>query len=129
MSMNNVIPSTLFGGTWEQIEDKFLLCSSSSKKTGGSTTIKDTQLPAHEHTFSGATNTESNVHDHQILWQESGYGNYFGTGDYIKLVNGKTYTTTSTPHTHRFSGTTDATGDGEEYWQPYMTCYCWFRVA
>ena len=32
-------------------------------------------------------------------------------------------------HTHTISGTTNNTGSKAEYWQPYMTCYCWFRTA
>lgn len=32
-SMNNLNPSLLFGGTLTQIEDKFLLCSTSSSMT------------------------------------------------------------------------------------------------
>ena len=54
MSMNNTDPSVLFGGTWTQIKDnRFLLCSSSSKQTGGSTTIKTENMPLHSHTFKG----------------------------------------------------------------------------
>ena len=32
-------------------------------------------------------------------------------------------------HTHTISGTTSSVGSGAEYWQPYMTCYCWYRIA
>lgn len=41
MSVNEVNPTTLFGGTWEKIEDRFLLGTSSSRRagdTGGSWT-------------------------------------------------------------------------------------------
>ena len=34
MSVNNVSPETLFGGTWEQIEDRFLLASGSAYQAG-----------------------------------------------------------------------------------------------
>lgn len=34
MSVNNVSPETLFGGTWEQIEDRFLLASGSTYEAG-----------------------------------------------------------------------------------------------
>ena len=33
-SVNNVSPQTFIGGTWEQIQDKFLLCSGSSYSAG-----------------------------------------------------------------------------------------------
>lgn len=40
-SVNNIDPGTLFGGTWERIQDKFLLCAGETYEagtTGGSTT-------------------------------------------------------------------------------------------
>lgn len=41
ISVNNTNPGTIFGGTWEQIKDKFLLCSGDTYgngSTGGSAT-------------------------------------------------------------------------------------------
>ena len=32
-------------------------------------------------------------------------------------------------HSHTISGTTYNTGSKAEYWQPYITCYCWYRTA
>lgn len=43
MSVNNINPTEFFGGTWEQIKDKFLLSSGDTYKngaTGGSSTVK-----------------------------------------------------------------------------------------
>ena len=67
MSANNVNPSTLFGGTWEPINGKFLLASSSGREagtTGGAETVNYTpagsvgnhtltasEMPAHTHTY------------------------------------------------------------------------------
>lgn len=50
MSVNNVSPSTLFGGTWAKIEDKFLLASGSTyinESTGGTSTntLVESNLP------------------------------------------------------------------------------------
>lgn len=55
MSVNDVSPSTLFGGTWEKIEDTFLLASGSTfalGQTGGEATHKLTinEMPIHKHT-------------------------------------------------------------------------------
>lgn len=52
--VDNVNPSTLYGGTWEKIEGKFLLGSSSSYtlgKSGGSAThtLTINEIPAHTH--------------------------------------------------------------------------------
>ena len=51
MSVNNVSPATLFGGTWEQIKDRFLLSSGdtyAAGSTGGSAThtLTLSQLPS-----------------------------------------------------------------------------------
>lgn len=54
MSVNDVSPSTLFGGTWEKIEDTFLLASGSTfalGQTGGEKThaLTINEIPSHEH--------------------------------------------------------------------------------
>lgn len=76
MSANNVNPTTLFGGTWEQITGRFLLASSNSHslgQTGGAETVSYTpagavgnhtltaaEMPKHSHTYAkSAANTGS----------------------------------------------------------------------
>ena len=63
MSVNNTDPSVLFGGTWESIEDRFLLASGENYTAGdtggsdtqtptgvvGDTSLTEAQLPAHKH--------------------------------------------------------------------------------
>ena len=63
MSVTNHNPSSIFGGTWERIKDKFLLCagdSYSAGSTGGSVnhyhstgnhTLTINQIPSHTHTY------------------------------------------------------------------------------
>ena len=85
MSMNDVNPSTLFGGTWEQIQDRFLLCSSSSKQTGGSTTISTSNLPSHKHTFSATVNA-SGDHTHTFS------GTALNAGMHTHTFSGKAIT-------------------------------------
>ena len=142
MSMNNIDPSNLFGGTWTQIKDRFLLCSSSSKRTGGSTTIQTNQL------FS-ATTSSNGGHNHSIRSEYDDFnfniGSSFKSTTLSSNVNSipmdtggiantgapsrYTYTESVNSHTHTISGTTGARGDGGAYWQPYITCYCWYRTA
>ncbi len=62
MSVNSVNPSTLFGGTWEQIKDTFLLSSGdtySNGSTGGSAdsiVVEHTHTQnSHNHSFSGGS--------------------------------------------------------------------------
>ena len=61
ISFNSTSPSTLFGGTWVRLKDKFLLANGDSyapNTTGGSPTktIGVTNLPAHNHTVSASGN-------------------------------------------------------------------------
>lgn len=54
MSLNSVNPSTLFGGTWEQIKDTFLLAAGATYKagsTGGEAThtLTQNEMPKHNH--------------------------------------------------------------------------------
>lgn len=54
MSVNNTNPSTLFGGTWEQLKDRFLLGAGdtyTAGNTGGEATHKLTidEMPSHDH--------------------------------------------------------------------------------
>ena len=54
MSVNNTSPATLFGGTWEQVQDRFLLAAGttySAGSTGGEATHKLTvdEMPSHNH--------------------------------------------------------------------------------
>lgn len=54
MSLNSVNPSTLFGGTWEQIKDTFLLAAGATYRagsTGGEAThtLTANEMPEHAH--------------------------------------------------------------------------------
>lgn len=54
MSVNATNPATLFGGTWEQIKDRFLLAAGdayTSGSTGGEAqhTLTVDEMPAHSH--------------------------------------------------------------------------------
>lgn len=59
LSENSTSPATLFGGTWTQIKDKFLLTAGDTYKagnTGGSST--------HKHTTAGHTLTTNEMPSH-----------------------------------------------------------------
>lgn len=63
LSVNNVNPGTIFGGTWEQIQDRFLLAAGSTYgggSTGGSANHTHTSA-AHTHTTAGHTLTEAEL--------------------------------------------------------------------
>lgn len=103
ISVNNVNPGTLFGGTWEQIKDQFLLSSGNSYAvgtTGGSatTTLAIDNIPSHNHT--GTTGNESQGHTHSGTTggQSAGHTHSGTTGNQ------------SAGHTHTFSGTSSSSG-------------------
>ena len=62
MSVLNTSPAVLFGGTWEKIEGRFLIGTSTGRaagSTGGSETVTLTteQIPSHTHTGPSHTHT------------------------------------------------------------------------
>ncbi len=82
LSVNSVDPSTIFGGTWEKIKDKFLLSSGdtySIGSTGGnsSTTLEIANLPSHNHT--GTTGNQSANHTHTFSGTSSTNGSHSHT--------------------------------------------------
>lgn len=67
-SVNSTNPATLFGGTWEQLQNRFLLGAGSSYTngaTGGASTVSLTasQMPRHTHTQNSHNHTQ-NAHTH-----------------------------------------------------------------
>lgn len=97
LSVNNINPGTIFGGTWEQIQDRFLLAAGSTY-TGGATggTASHTHTSAahthtsaaHTHTTAGHTLTEAEMPNHfhpGLYWQDP------GNMSYVVTLNGGTY--------------------------------------
>lgn len=115
-------PSILFGGTWEQIQNKFILAAGSDyavDSTGGEAThtLKTSEMPSHKHNpvyFSTGT-TRVGL---------SG-GTEGADYNYYKL----SYTNTSGYLGTSF--TTAETGGGQAHnnMPPYLVAYCWCRIA
>ena len=66
-SSNNTNPGTLFGGTWTQIKDKFILAAGDSYTngaTGGAATVTLTvsNMPSHSHSFTPSGTVSSHTH-------------------------------------------------------------------
>ena len=73
ISVDSTSPATLFGGTWVQLKDRFLLgvgdTYSSVNATGGEATVTLTtsQITSHTHTFTGSSHTHSvGAHSHGL---------------------------------------------------------------
>lgn len=133
MSVNNVNPSTVFGGTWQQIKDKFLLACGDTYNNGatggvasnpytpagtvGNTTLTINQIPSHTHGvptygFNKAAGTEAGA----------------GVTDNPSLIQGYVDTQAvggGQAHNHGFSGTA-TTFDNMP---PYLAVNVWVRTA
>jgi len=134
ISTNSTNPGTLFGGTWVQIKDSFLLAAGdnyTAASTGGSAThqLTEAELPSHSHTPPSSDTS----------WR-------FGM---IKDISGQSGTTEFTPAADDASkrmyvvastggygdiaiaARTGNTGSGQafETMPPYLAVYVWKRTA
>lgn len=141
MSVNNTNPGTLFGGTWAQIEDTFLLAAGqnfTAGDTGGeaSHTLTEQELPVIEESI-----TLRNFHN---TTNNSSVGVMVGTGttgsvnsNYdikasgesssgLNRINcsGVTASDTCTRYTRSFGG-----GQSMPIMPPYLAVYVWQRTA
>lgn len=112
LSVSDVDPSTLFGGTWERIKDNFLLCAGdtyAAGATGGEASHK-------------LTIAEMPSHTHQLLYYNSngtqGFGyNYQNKGIWSENVSSS-------------SGVNNAGGDtAHNNMPPYLAVNVWKRTA
>lgn len=109
ISINSTNPSTLFGGTWEQIKDRFLLACGSTYKngtTGGEAThtLTINEMPEHNHTE-----------------------NYVGVGWKQDGASG-TYCVSSALEPYRVTGNTGGS-QAHNNMPPYLAVYMWKRTA
>ena len=132
MSVNSTNPSVLFGGTWEQIQDRFLLASGQTYQngaTGGSSTVALTkaQMPRHNHTQAQHRHKQTNKYSDGNTGSEGGY-----TYTSNRSVTDH-YTDYQTPVINHTGGTgttnVDANGSPHENMPPYLAVYVWKRIA
>lgn len=127
LSVNSTNPSTIFGGTWEQIAKGRTLVGvdtndsdfNTVKKTGGSK-----YLQSHTHSMNGAGNHNHTVKFDQV-WSTNGGTTSLGTvggGPY----GGNGFVNDAGEHTHTINSA--GTGNSGNL-QPYFTCYIWCRTA
>lgn len=114
MSVNSTDPGTLFGGTWEAIEDVFLLGAGNTYNvgaTGGEAT----------HTL---TIEEIPPHNHHILTNNDDFNNSSGGGNYGTSHDGATAWYQTTWYTENTGG-----GQAHNNMPPYLAVYMWKRTA
>ena len=129
ISVNSTNPSTLFGGTWEQIKDRFLLAAGdvyAAGDSGGSA--------SHSHTLSnnGAacignhSNTTAFSSGNRYKWKDYNTGNNMWTWTH----NADATFTSSTDH-YNYGNFVSLTGstDTANSMPPYLAVYMWKRTA
>lgn len=157
LSVNNVSPANLFGGTWEQLKDKFLLGAGdtySVNSTGGSSTHKHTtqnhiltvsEIPAHTHgskSLIGSVNarpmtngTSSAFLNASGIIQLQSPGTPFDSGGFsFANTQGQQYgMKIDATHEHTSVGGGSGHNHGDtasaSTMPPYLTVYMWKRVA
>ncbi len=133
LSVNDTNPSTFFGGTWERIQDKFLLAAGSSYQAGtagGSETHKHT-IAAHSH---GISKLFAKIHNTagKFRIQRKQTSNYStdvyvaSNAGYVEVKNDNTYGT-------EIGGSIDnsdilTTNDGSSM-PPFLAVYVWKRIS
>lgn len=131
MSVNSTNPSTYFGGTWVEIQGRFLLGRSASYAAGSqggeaSHTLTSNEMPSHNHSMaSGGAHTHYLDYRDKFRIDASGRGlnGYGKTGN----RNDTSMTNSAGSHTH----TINATGGGAAHnnMPPYLAVYIWKRTA
>ena len=120
LSVNSTNPGTIFGGTWEQLKDRFLLGTGdtyTAGTTGGEATHK-------------LTTSEIPKHQHDVTWANESFGirneGQFGSGatswNCLKLQDISAGTA--------LKAKVQSTGDGaHNNMPPYLVVYMWKRTA
>ena len=147
MSVNNVSPATFFGGTWEQITDRFLLCAGSNHAagtTGGAETdqivtggtvgghsLTTSEMPSHRHfVVANASGTANNPTSTTSVgrYASSAYSDlpYSLRGNNNNATVGQSSATgEGDAHNHSFTGASVTV----DTMPPYLAVYCWKRTA
>lgn len=113
MSVNSTNPKTLFGGTWVQIKDRFLLAAGTTYKagaTGGEAahTLTESEMPSHKHA---------------VYYPNAGAADHSAPGNYPDGPSDSTYYAIG-------SYTSSAGGDkAHNNLPPYLSVYVWKRTA
>lgn len=116
-------PASIYGGTWEQIKDRFLLAAGSTYaagKTGGAAThtLSESEMPSHRHT---------------IYQQNSSGDNSLGLWDtYIKSsyqVLEQKYDSSQNIIAYAYGTASKGGNAAHNNLPPYLAVYMWRRVA
>lgn len=146
MSVNNVDPSTIFGGTWQQIKDRFLLACGDTYNNGetggaathtpsgtvGNHTLTVNEMPAHTHSVVGGSTQLPTGKNFANSWQDIGVEDYNPSTTTNRITGGQSGI--------EFTGTAQSTGGGQAHnhsfsgniadtMPPYLAVNVWVRTA
>lgn len=112
MSVNSTSPATLFGGTWEQIQDTFLLAAGpnhAAGSTGGEENhvLTVDEMPSHNHGFNG-----------DLFWSSA-------DGGWASFRSG----TSSSAGTALLNTQSKGGGQAHNNMPPFLAVYVWKRTA
>lgn len=124
MSVNSADPGTLFGGTWQQIKDKFLLSAGDTYAAGTSGGSAKATLPSHTHTVGSG--------GYQLWGAKSGKGStepgnqISGDAKYYAAATG------GSTSNYKWLGSVDSKGVSDvsqANMPPYLAVYVWQRIS
>ena len=126
MSVNSTSPKVLFGGTWEQIQGRFLLGMSSSYPAGSQGgeaehILSTNEMPAHSHNFSyHETNQNKSWSDTTIQKIGTAYSERLG----VNMALGADWSSSGYLMLDNIGG-----NQAHNNMPPYLSVYIWKRTA
>lgn len=128
MNVNSTNPRTLFGGTWEQIQGKFLLGMSSSYPAGSqggeaSHTLTTEEMPSHGHNPANQAGYYGFITNSKEAFTVGDMGVQSGSGRYYPFA-----TVSFDISRNTLTGTTGG-GKSHNNMPPYLSIYIWKRTA
>lgn len=133
LSVNEVSPNLIFGGSWEEIEGRFLLGSSTNYPLGSIGGEKDhllttNEMPVHTHTIAA-----SGGHSHTANFLEVRSRINGQDSNNVARPNTSSYDSTGTVTTSNgaHSHTVSSTGNGQAHnnMPPYLSVKIWKRIG
>lgn len=128
MNVNSTNPGTLFGGTWEQIQGKFLLGMSSSYPAGSqggeaSHTLTTAEMPSHGHNPANESGYYGFITNSKKAFEVGDMGVQSGSGRYYP------YSTAAFDISRNSLTGTTGGGNSHNNMPPYLSIYIWKRTA
>ena len=136
MNVNETNPESFIGGTWVELQDRFLIGAGltySGGATGGEAShiLTINEMPSHTHTQKEHNHTQQ-PHTHQYEYDN----NNNSSGDYFALRSGKegignTKIISTTALNNGTTALNENTGGGQAHnnMPPYLAVYMWKRIA